>query len=125
MEEERKEVGPRETEKKREIEIMRHSEDVEELREVLKTVREEVPGLLKDIVGPLKELMGTSLTEEQARERARAIATFYKELVAAGMKEDVAIELVKNQFISPAELIKNMLGQAGKIRREEEKVLEK
>ncbi|NHV98989.1 MAG: hypothetical protein HA496_04985 [Thaumarchaeota archaeon] len=123
MEEERKEVELPETEKKREM--MRHSEDVEELREVLKTVREEVPGLLKDIVGPLKELMGTSLTEEQAKERARAIATFYKELVAAGMKEDVAIELVKNQFISPAELIKNLLGQAGRIRREEEKVLEK
>jgi hypothetical protein len=123
MEEERKEVELPETEKKREM--MRHSEDVEELREVLKTVREEVPGLLKDIVGPLKELMGTSLTEEQAKERARAIATFYRELVAAGMKEDVAIELVKNQFISPAELIKNLLGQAGRIRREEEKVLEK
>ncbi|MGB9718413.1 MAG: hypothetical protein ACPL4E_08245 [Thermoproteota archaeon] len=123
MEGERKEVELSETEKKREM--THHAEDVEELREVLKTVREEVPGLLKDIVGPLKELMGTSLTEEQARERARAIATFYKELVAAGMKEDVAIELVKNQFISPAELIKNVLGQAGKIRREEEKVLEK
>ncbi len=123
MEEERKEVELPEAEKKREM--THHAEDVEELREVLKTVREEVPGLLKDIVGPLKELMGTSLTEEQARERARAIATFYKELVAAGMKEDVAIELVKNQFISPAELIKNVLGQTGKIRREEEKVLEK
>ncbi|MBS7657531.1 MAG: hypothetical protein QW797_04650 [Thermoproteota archaeon] len=84
--------------------------DVEELREVLKTVREEVPGLLKDIVGPLKEIMGTSLTEEQARERAKAIAAFYKELIAAGMKEDVALELVKNQFVSPAELIKNMMG---------------
>lgn len=116
MEEERKEVEPCKTERKKEM------EDVEELREVLKTVREEVPGLLKDIVGPLKELMGTSLTEEQARERARAIAVFYKELIAAGMKEDVAIELVKSQFISPAELIRNVLGQAGKIRREEEKV---
>ncbi len=121
--EERKEGEQLKIEKKREIE--HHTEDVEELREVLKTVREEVPGLLKDIVGPLKELMGTSLTEEQARERARAIATFYKELVSAGMKEDVAIELVKNQFVSPAELIRNVLGQAGKIRKEEERVLEK
>lgn len=122
MEEERKVELP-EIEKKRERE--HHDEDIEELRQVLKTVREEVPGILKDIVGPLKELMGTSLTEEQARERARAIATFYKELVSAGMKEDVAIELVKNQFVSPAELIRNVLGQAGKIRKEEEKVLEK
>ncbi|MEM3449812.1 MAG: hypothetical protein QXU11_02445 [Thermoproteota archaeon] len=119
MEEERKEVELPEIKKERGM------EDVEELREVLKTLREEVPGLLKDIVGPLKELMGTSLTEEQARERAKAIATFYKELIAAGMKEEVAIEMVKNQFISPAELIRNVLGQAGKIRKEEEKVLEK
>lgn len=122
--EERKEVelSKIETEKERET---KHIEDIEEFREVMKTLREEVPGLLKDIVGPLKELMGTSLTEEQARERARAIATFYKELTAAGIREEVAIELVKNQFISPAELIRNVLGQAGKIRREEEKVLEK
>ncbi|MEM2940578.1 MAG: hypothetical protein QW304_03385 [Thermoproteota archaeon] len=98
--------------------------DVKELKEVLKTVREEVPGLLKDIVGPLKELMGTSLTEEQARERAKAIATFYKELLAAGMKEDVAMDLVKSQFISPAELIRNVLGQISQ-RREEEKILNK
>lgn len=97
-------------------------EDVRELKEVLKTVREEVPGLLRDIVGPLKELMGTSLTEEQARERAKAIATFYKELLAAGMKEDVAMDLVKSQFISPAELIRNVLGQISQ-RREEEKIL--
>ncbi|MEM1554633.1 MAG: hypothetical protein QXS51_05650 [Thermoproteota archaeon] len=103
----------------------KEKKDVEELREVLKTVREEVPGLLKDIVGPLKELMGTSLTEEQARERARAIAAFYKELIAAGMKEEFAIELVKNQFISPADLIKNVLGQTGRMRKEEEKASEK
>jgi hypothetical protein len=104
MEEERKE------EKKVEKEIEKEH-DVEELKEVLKTVREEVPGLLRDIVGPLKELMGTTLTEEQARERAKAIAAFYKELVAAGMKEDVAMELVRSQFISPAELIKSVMGQ--------------
>lgn len=99
--------------------------EAEELKEVLKAVREEVPGLLKDIVGPLKELMGTSLTEEQARERAKAIAAFYKELVAAGMREDVAMELVQSQFISPAELIRNVMGQATKMKREEEKVLDR
>lgn len=83
--------------------------DVEELRDVLKTIREEIPGLLKDIVGPLKELMGTSMTEEQARERAKAMANFYKELINAGMKEDVAMELLKNQFVSPIELIKSVM----------------
>ncbi|MGQ9479614.1 MAG: hypothetical protein ACUVQ0_06365 [Thermoproteota archaeon] len=83
--------------------------DVEEFREVLKIIREEIPGMLKEIVEPLKEILGTSMTEEQARERAKAIATFYKELTSAGMKEDVAIELIKNQFINPTELLKNMI----------------
>ena len=101
-----------EEERKEEKTVEREVKDVEELKGVLKTVREEVPGLLRDIVGPLKELMGTTLTEEQARERAKAIAAFYKELVASGMKEDVAIELVRSQFISPAELIKSVMSQA-------------
>jgi len=39
-------------------------EDIEELREVLKTVRSEVPGLLKDIIGPLKELMTLAADEK-------------------------------------------------------------
>ncbi|MBO3800016.1 MAG: hypothetical protein FGF52_03030 [Candidatus Brockarchaeota archaeon] len=94
--------------------------DTEELREVFKTLREEVPGLLKEIVNPLKELMGTSLTEEQAREKARAIAVFYKELVSSGMREEVALDLVKSQFISPAEIIKSVLGRAPQGERKEE-----
>ncbi|MDW8034530.1 MAG: hypothetical protein RMI79_06345 [Nitrososphaerota archaeon] len=89
----------------------KREKDVEELKEVLRTVREEIPELFKNIVGPLKELMGTSLTEEQAREKARAIAAFYKELTSAGIREEVAMEIVKSQFISPVEIIKNMLGR--------------
>jgi hypothetical protein len=103
-----------------EKDVEKEMKDVGELKEVLKTVREEVPGLLKDIVGPLKELMGTTLTEEQARERAKAIAAFYKELVAAGIKEDVAMELVRNQFVSPAELIKSVMSQAQRKREDSE-----
>jgi len=60
----------------------------------------------KEVSGASASAMGTTLTEEQVRERAKAIAAFYKELVAAGMKEDVAIELARSQFISPAEPIK-------------------
>lgn len=85
--------------------------EIKELKEVLKTVREEVPGLLKDIVGPLKELMTTTMTEEQAKEKARAIATFYKELVAAGIKEEDAIELVRSQFLSPSDIFKLLASQ--------------
>ena len=85
--------------------------EIKELKEVLKTVREEVPGLLKDIVGPLKELMTTTMTEEQAKEKAKAIAAFYKELVVAGIKEEDAIDLVKSQFLSPSDIFKLLASQ--------------
>ena len=47
---------------------MGNDHDMEDLREVLKVAREEVPGLLTDITGPLKELMGIvfTMTEEEA-----------------------------------------------------------
>ena len=64
-----------------EKEKRREMEDIEELRAVLKALREEVPPLMRGIVDPLKEILGITLTEEQARQRARAIAVMYKELV--------------------------------------------
>jgi 3-deoxy-D-manno-octulosonic acid (KDO) 8-phosphate synthase len=90
--------------------------EIKELKEVLKTVREEVPGLLKDIVGPLKELMTTTMTEEQAKEKAKAIAAFYKELVAAGIKEEDAIDLVKSQFLSPSDIFKLLASQTREVK---------
>ncbi|MBO3763466.1 MAG: hypothetical protein QXS21_03125 [Thermoproteota archaeon] len=105
-------------EKHKEIKI-EEIKDIEELKAVLRTVREEVPGLLKDLVGPLKELMTVTMTEEQAREKAKAIAAFYKELIAAGMKESDAAELVKSQFLSPSEVFRNLLTQVQKQKTEE------
>lgn len=105
-------------EKRKEIEI-EEVKDIEELKAVLKTVREEVPGLLKDLVGPIKELMTVTMTEEQAREKAKAIAAFYKELIAAGMEEKDAAELVKSQFLSPSEVFRNLLTQVQKQKAEE------
>ena len=98
----------------RKIFMVRHAvksrKDVEELREVLKVVREEVPGLLKDITSPLKELLGIAFTttEEEAEKRAKAIAKFYKELINAGIDKDVALEMTKSSFINPMDVISKL-----------------
>ncbi|NHJ32081.1 MAG: hypothetical protein FK732_04395 [Asgard group archaeon] len=84
--------------------------DMEDLREVLKVAREEVPGLLKDITGPVKELLGIvfTVTEEEAESKAKAIAKFYNELIKAGIEKDTALEMTKGNFVSPADLLKEL-----------------
>ncbi|RLI24453.1 hypothetical protein DRO57_06630 [Candidatus Bathyarchaeota archaeon] len=84
-------------------------EDIEELRTVLKVVREEVPPLIRGIVDPLKEILGITLTEEQARQRARAIAVMYKELVNAGMPPQDAMRIVETQTVNLTALVKDLL----------------
>jgi len=81
--------------------------DVEELREVLRVVREEVPSLLREIVEPLKEILGIAFatTEEEAERRAKAIARFYKELVEAGMDKEKAFMLTNRSFVNPMDLV--------------------
>jgi hypothetical protein len=90
-------------------------EDVEDLREVLKAVRSEVPGLLKDITGPLKELMTLAADEKQAKERAKAIAVFYKELVAGGISEEAAMKMTEQQFASPVSILEKLASSGRRI----------
>ncbi|KYH40911.1 MAG: hypothetical protein AYL32_008840 [Candidatus Bathyarchaeota archaeon B26-2] len=94
----------------RRLRAKRSGSDMEELREVLKIVREEVPGLLKDITGPLKEILGITFatTEEEAERKAKAIARFYKELVDAGIDKDVALQMTQSSFINPMDLISKL-----------------
>jgi len=112
-----------EKEKRRSKEI----EDIEELRAVLKVVREEVPPLIRGIVDPLKEILGITLTEEQARQRARAIAVMYKELVNAGMPPQDAMRIVETQTVNLTALVRDLLqgvfgeSMAKRGRREEER----
>ena len=110
-----------------EKEKRREMEDIEELRAVLKVVREEVPPLIRGIVDPLKEILGITLTEEQARQRARAIAVMYKELVNAGMPPQDAMRIVETQTVNLTALVKDLLqgvfgeSMAKRGRREEER----
>ncbi len=95
--------------------------DVEELREVLSVIRSEVPALLKEVVEPLRELMSLTYTPEQARERARAIAAFYKELTDAGVPEEDALQLVRENFINPMAILRGVFSRRERrARREEE-----
>lgn len=107
------------SEKPKEEKRIHRVEDIEELREVLKTVREQVPGLLKDISAPVRELMTMTLDEKQAKERAKAIAAFYNELVAAGMSEETAIKMTEQQFANPIALVLGKLGKRRKFESEE------
>ncbi len=91
--------------------------DVEELREVLSIIRSEVPGLLKDLIGPLKELMSLSVTPEEARERAKSIAAFYNELIEQGFPADLALELTRENFVNPTSILKEIFSSG--MRREE------
>ncbi|MCD6445152.1 hypothetical protein J7L70_09230 [Candidatus Bathyarchaeota archaeon] len=110
-----------------EKEKRREMEDIEELRAVLKVVREEVPPLMRGIVDPLKEILGITLTEEQARQRARAIAVMYKELVNAGMPPQDAMRIVETQTVNLTALVRDLLqgvfgeSMAKRGRREEER----
>lgn len=83
--------------------------DVEELKEVFSVLRSEVPGLLIGLIGPLREIMDLTYNPDRARERARAIASFYKELVDQGIPEGLALKLTKEHFMNPMSVIKYVI----------------
>ena len=96
---------------------MSEESNIEELKEILSVVRSEVPGLLRDLIGPLKELMSLTVSPEEARERARAIAAFYNELLEHGLPADLALELTKENFVNPYSILKEVFSSG---RRKEE-----
>ena len=64
----------------------------EKIKEILDVVSEKIPGLLK-------ELSGLLYSPESAKQYAEAAATFYKELIKAGMSTEQAYELT-SQYLS-------------------------
>lgn len=88
--------------------------DVEELKEVFSVLSKEVPNLLKGLMDPLKELMDVLYNPERVRERAKAIASFYRELKDQGLPDELIVELMKQHFENPMSLIKNIISQREK-----------
>ena len=78
--------------------------DPEKIKEILDVVGEKIPGLLK-------ELSSLLYSPESAKQYAEAAATFYKELVKAGMTPEQAYELT-SQYLSTLNLGK-MMGNVG------------
>ncbi len=73
---------------------------VEDLREVLTTVSEMVPGLLR-------ELRGVLYSKDAAESMADAVSTFYKKLVEAGIPREDAMEMTRGYMINLRDLFRS------------------
>ncbi len=62
--------------------------DVEEFREIITLFSDKVPGLVKGLVTSI-------FSEDAARGMAKAGATYYQELKAGGIPDDVAVQMTK------------------------------
>lgn len=81
----------------------RHMEDVEELKEVLSVVSDKVPALIKGLVQSV-------FSAEAAADMGKAAATYYKELKAGGIPDEVAIKMTQDYigtFTRISEFIKS------------------
>lgn len=79
--------------------------DPEKIKEILDVVSEKVPSLLR-------ELSEVLYSPEQARNFGVSIATFYKELKAAGMTDEEAFDLTR-QYMSTLNIGSVMQGRMG------------
>ncbi len=79
--------------------------DPEKIKEILDVVQEKVPSLLK-------ELSEVLYSPAQAKNFGVSVATFYKELKAAGMSDEEAFQLTQ-QYMSTLNFGKLMHGKFG------------
>ena len=63
--------------------------DTSELKEVLDVVSEKVPQLIKDV-------MGSVFSKEAGQGSGAAVGSYYKELVDAGIPQEVAVDMAKD-----------------------------
>lgn len=75
------------------------SDDMKDLGEILDTVTAKVPKLIK-------ELIGTLYSPEAGTDMGKAVGSYYKGLIEAGIPEEVAIEMAKNYTLSFTQLMK-------------------
>jgi len=87
MEDSSTKPGPEGTEM-REGKKTRGSEDAEEVKEILTVVSEKVPALIKG-------LMSSVFSADSAKDMGKAAATYYSELKAGGIPDDVAVQMTK------------------------------
>ncbi len=90
------------------------SDDAEEVREILSVVSEKVPALIKG-------LMSSVFSVDSAKEMGKAAATYYSELKAGGIPDDVAVQMTK-EYIGTFSKISDFIKTASRGRDEDEDI---
>lgn len=87
--------------------------DAKQLKEILDTVSTEIPKLLESIGKVL-------LNPENANSMGKAVALFYKELIAAGMAPDKAYQLTRDFMtnFSLGGMISSAIGSGASFKKE-------
>ena len=67
--------------------------DPEDVKKILAAVRNEIPGMLRDIVDVL-------YNEKSAQSMGKAVGTYYKTLLQSGIPEEAALEMTKGYVIN-------------------------
>ena len=88
-------------------------QSVDDLRELLGVVSEEVPALLRG----LRDLV---YSRDAAKNMAESVATFYKTLVDAGIPSDEAMKMARGYMINLRELISSKNINIGDFRKTED-----
>ncbi len=98
---------------------MTEKSDIEELEEVLKTVSEQIPALIRGIINSI-------FSAEAGKNMGAAAANFYKELKAGGLPDDVAIKMTQDYiktFTDLGDIIREAMSRKGGLSREHRKEL--
>lgn len=96
-----------------------HHDDPKEVAAMLEVVAEKVPALLKGILNPevldvatkripelITNLLQTFYSPEAGSNMGKAIGQLYKELIDAGLPQDVAAKMASDYMISLKDLAK-------------------
>ena len=83
--------------------------EAEEVGDILKVVSEQVPAMIKGIVGSI-------FSGEAGKNMGAAVANFYKELKASGMPDEAALKMTQDYaktFADLGKLIREAASQRG------------
>ncbi len=67
--------------------------DPEKIADILKVVRKEIPGLVREIIDLL-------YSEKSAKNMGKAVGIYYKTLQENGIPKELALEMTKNYVIN-------------------------
>jgi hypothetical protein len=77
--------------------------EVEKVAEILEVVGDKVPKLIRDVMGSL-------YSKEAGLNMGQAVGAYYKELLAAGLPQEAAVDMAKEFSFS----LKNLNFDSGK-----------